>query len=111
MTRLTKMLILIKCHHDIVFSKGIVYTDAEEYLYFFIFTSLLSCFRHWVCSCVGRSFVTIEQYASAANKGFFLLLFCVCTGSPPDLQIFVHKINVTDTTVGHSKRLPQVLLA
>ena len=111
----------IKCHlilltlsttiHDIVFSDGIVYTDAEKYLYFFIFTLLLLCSRRWGCSCVGRSFSTIEQYASAANKGFLLLLFCVCTGSPPDLQIFVNKVNVTNTTVGHSKRLPQVLLA
>ena len=54
--------------------------------------------------------MTIDQYAGAANKGFFLLLFRVCTRSPPDFQIFVYKVNVTDTTVRHPKWLPQVLL-
>jgi len=58
---------------------------------------------------VGPTFLTIDQYAGAANKGFFLLLFRVCTRSPPDFQIFVYKVNVTDTTVRHPKRLPQVL--
>lgn len=55
-------------------------------------------------------FLTVEQNTSAANKGFLLLLFRICTRSPSDFQIFIHKVNVTNTAVGHSKWFPQVLL-
>jgi hypothetical protein len=55
----------------------------------------------WWCAHLGGP-LTFEQNAGAADEGFLLFLLCVRTGCPPDFQIFVHKVNITDATVGHS---------
>src|SRR5579863_904633 len=54
---------------------------------------------------------TFKQNAGAADECFLLLFLCIRTTCPPDFEIFIHEINVTDATVGHSKWFPYVLLS
>jgi len=55
--------------------------------------------------------MTVEQNASAAGKGFLFLFLRIRTCCPPDFQVFINKINITNATVGHSKRFPHVFLS